>query len=303
MGRGSDAGAAHRGALRSGAEPVRDQHGRPATSRATSGSATWCSPAPSGTRSGGSVNEYSQYEQNYNAGARNNPPTGYPGTQEGFACLNDPYYGGGSFTGCNPATQYLLLQHQPSSAGRTSCGSHPKRAVRFHWLVGAYWQVTNDNNITETYYMPGLQYNGAAFQNELNYYGITQAIAARRSVVRVHRNQSRPRDQRIRQHQFRRDRQAERGSGGRALPLLFELRHALAGLCLCSQHAELRAGDLAQGGRQGRHQLQDHRSRHRLRRLGAGLPAGRQQCRIAAIVLHPPNAQRRDPELHSGHAQ
>ena len=36
-------------------------------------------------------NEYSQYEQNYNAGAGNTPPNGYPGTQEGFTCLNDPY--------------------------------------------------------------------------------------------------------------------------------------------------------------------------------------------------------------------
>ncbi len=51
-------------------------------------------------------NEYSQYEQNFNAGGKNNPPTGYPGTQEGFTCLNDPYYGGAPFTGCNAPTQF-----------------------------------------------------------------------------------------------------------------------------------------------------------------------------------------------------
>ena len=52
-------------------------------------------------------NEYSQYEENFNAGAKSKPPTGYPGTQEGFTCLNDPYYGGGPFTGCNPADAVL----------------------------------------------------------------------------------------------------------------------------------------------------------------------------------------------------
>ena len=118
-------------------------------------------------------NEYSQYEQNYNAGARNTPPTGYPGTQEGFTCLNDPYYGGGAFTGCNPATQFYSYQVNPkrwSNELRLSS----KAGERLHWLVGAYWQVTNDHNFGENYYMPGLQYKGAAFQNYLNYYGLTQ---------------------------------------------------------------------------------------------------------------------------------
>ncbi|MGP8228755.1 MAG: TonB-dependent receptor [Steroidobacteraceae bacterium] len=118
--------------------------------------------------------EYSQYEQNYNAGARNTPPTGYPGTQEGFACLNDPYYGGGSFTGCNPATQYYSYNINPQRwSNELRLSSKP--GGRLHWLVGAYWQVTNDHNINEAYYMPGLQYKGAAFQYEFNYYHISRA--------------------------------------------------------------------------------------------------------------------------------
>jgi len=118
-------------------------------------------------------NEYSQYEQNYNAGAGNNPPTGYPGTQEGFTCLNDPYYGGGPFTGCKPATQFYSYNVDPrrwSNELRLSS----KAGGRFHWLAGAYWQVTNDYNAGEVYYMPGMQYQGAAFQSEFSYYGITQ---------------------------------------------------------------------------------------------------------------------------------
>jgi len=118
-------------------------------------------------------NEYSQYEQNYNYGATNTPPTGYPGTQEGFTCLNDPYWGGGAFTGCNPATQFYDYNLNPqrwSNELRLSS----KAGGRFHWLVGAYWQVTNDYNYNEAYFMPGLQYKGAAFQYELNYYQITK---------------------------------------------------------------------------------------------------------------------------------
>ncbi len=110
-------------------------------------------------------NEYSQYEQNYNAGATNTPPNGYPGTQEGFACLNDPYYGGGSFTGCNPATQFYSYNVDPQRwSNELRLSSKP--GGRFHWLAGAYWQVTNDHNYSNTYYMPGLQYQGAAFQND-----------------------------------------------------------------------------------------------------------------------------------------
>jgi outer membrane receptor protein involved in Fe transport len=118
-------------------------------------------------------NEYSQYEENYNAGARNTPPTGYRGTQEGFTCLNDPYYGGGAFTGCNPATQFYNYNVNPerwSNELRLSS----KAGERLHWLVGAYWQVTNDHNDNSTFFMPGLQYKGAAFQNYLSYYGLTQ---------------------------------------------------------------------------------------------------------------------------------
>jgi outer membrane receptor protein involved in Fe transport len=118
-------------------------------------------------------NEYSQYEENFNAGAKNNPPTGYPGTQEGFTCLNDPYYGGGPFTGCKASTQfysYILNPERWSDELRLSS----KPGGRFHWLAGLYWEKTVDKNYSNTYYMPGLQSQGAAFQYYLNYYGLTQ---------------------------------------------------------------------------------------------------------------------------------
>jgi iron complex outermembrane receptor protein len=128
------------------------------------------------------LNEYSQYQENFNYGAGVTPPypspppyyPGYPGTQEGYTCLNDPFWGGGPFTGCNPATQYYAYNINPqrwSNELRLSS----KTGGRFHWLAGLYWQRTVDKNFSDPYYMPGLQYNGAAFQYQLSTYGLTQA--------------------------------------------------------------------------------------------------------------------------------
>jgi iron complex outermembrane receptor protein len=117
--------------------------------------------------------EYSQYEQNFNVGARFG--TGFPGTQEGFTCLTDPYYGGAGtpYTGCNPALQYYSYNINPqrwSNELRLSS----KSGGRLHWVAGLYWERTIDRNYNNTYYMPGLQPSGEAFQYELNYYQQTQ---------------------------------------------------------------------------------------------------------------------------------
>ncbi|MGP8033568.1 MAG: TonB-dependent receptor [Steroidobacteraceae bacterium] len=126
--------------------------------------------------------EYSQYEQNFNYGAGVNPPypppppyyPGYPGTQEGYTCLTDPFYGGTPFSGCKPALQYYTYNIDPqrwSNEVRLTS----KAGGRFHWLVGGYWERTTDHNFSNTYYMPGLQYGGQAFQYSLYAYGLTQA--------------------------------------------------------------------------------------------------------------------------------
>src|SRR5215469_10518538 len=115
-------------------------------------------------------NEYSEYMQNVNFGA---PTGGYPGTQEGYVCLNDPYYGTGPFAGCNPALQYYSYNINPQQwSNELRLSSKP--GGRLHWVAGLYWQKTVDKNYNNTYYMPGLQYNGAAFQSALAYYSQTQ---------------------------------------------------------------------------------------------------------------------------------
>jgi iron complex outermembrane receptor protein len=117
-------------------------------------------------------NEYSQYEENFNAGAKNVPPTGFPGTQEGFTCLDDPYFGT-QYVGCNPATQFYSYNINPARwSDELRLAS--KSGGRFHWLAGLYWEKTTDKAYNNTYYMPGLQYQGTAFQSYLNYYGLTQ---------------------------------------------------------------------------------------------------------------------------------
>ncbi len=118
--------------------------------------------------------EYSQYMENFapsytpfftNGAAGctgttcNAPP---PGSNEGFACLSDPAYGGTPFTGCNSPIQFYEYHTNPERwSDELRLVSKP--GGRFHWLTGLYWEKTRDQNSGSTYFMPGLQTNGAAF--------------------------------------------------------------------------------------------------------------------------------------------
>ena len=103
-------------------------------------------------------NEYSQYMQNFLGGA-----------QEGFTCLNDPVYGDGPYTGCAAPTQSYEYHTNPERWS-DELRLTSKKGGRLHWLVGAYWEKTRDKNSGSTYYIPGLNYNGAAW-NYYNYSG------------------------------------------------------------------------------------------------------------------------------------
>jgi iron complex outermembrane recepter protein len=123
--------------------------------------------------------EYSQYMQNYNWGAGAEPPypvyappvyfPGYPGTQEGYTCASDPFYGGTRFTGCKSPEQYYTYNVNPKRwSNELRLSSKP--GGRFHWLAGLYWEKTSDKNYNNTYYIPNLNYQGKAFQWALAYY-------------------------------------------------------------------------------------------------------------------------------------
>ncbi len=118
-------------------------------------------------------NEYSQYMENYS------PYSAYTGTHykgaiEGFTCLNDPAIGGGPYTGCNVPLQFYEYHSNPERwSNELRLASKP--GGRFHWLTGLYWEKTRDKNSGSTFYMPGMQTSGAAFQSYLAYYGTTQS--------------------------------------------------------------------------------------------------------------------------------
>jgi iron complex outermembrane receptor protein len=106
------------------------------------------------------TNEYSNYMENYKGGA-----------QEGFTCQNDPNYGtSATFDNCNVPTQFFEYHTNPQRWSE-EVRLLSKPAGRFHWQLGYYWERTEDKNSGSTYYMPGLQPNGAAFQSYLAYYG------------------------------------------------------------------------------------------------------------------------------------
>ena len=108
-------------------------------------------------------NEYSEYMQNYKGGA-----------QQGFTCLNDPTYGDGDFSGCNVPTQSFEYHTNPERwSEELRLISKPGGWV--HWQGGVYWERTRDKASGSTFYIPGLQTDGAAFQSYLSYYGSTMS--------------------------------------------------------------------------------------------------------------------------------
>jgi iron complex outermembrane recepter protein len=97
-------------------------------------------------------NEYSQYIENYLGGAN-----------EGVTCLDDPVYGGGSYTDCNVPIQYYEYHTNPERwSNELRLVSKP--GGRFHWLAGLYSEKTRDKNSGSTFYMPGLRTDSPAFQ-------------------------------------------------------------------------------------------------------------------------------------------
>jgi outer membrane receptor protein involved in Fe transport len=106
------------------------------------------------------TNEYSNYMENYKGGA-----------QEGFTCQNDPNYGtSATFDNCNVPTQFFEYHTNPQRWSE-EVRLVSKDGGRVHWLTGFYWERTKDEHSGSTYFMPGLQPDGAAFQSYLAYYG------------------------------------------------------------------------------------------------------------------------------------
>ena len=65
--------------------------------------------------------------------------------------------GTGPYSGCNVPLQFYEYHTNPERwSDELRLASKP--GGRFHWLAGLYWEKTIDKNSSNTYYMPGLQY-------------------------------------------------------------------------------------------------------------------------------------------------
>jgi iron complex outermembrane recepter protein len=113
------------------------------------------------------LNEYSEYMQYANT-AGHTPIS--PQYLQGFTCLTDPVSSGGAqgFSGCNvPLLYYNYKDYTRRWSNELRLTSKP--GGRLHWLVGLYWEHTEDQS-SNTYVMPGIQYNGQAWQLAASYY-------------------------------------------------------------------------------------------------------------------------------------
>ena len=116
-------------------------------------------------------NEYSQYMENH-AGYSPILQQNIRGSTESFTCLNDPLFGGMPYTGCNVPVQFYEYHSNPERwSDELRLASKPGGS--FHWLTGLYWEKTRDKESGSTFFTPGLQTQGAAFQYENAYYGTT----------------------------------------------------------------------------------------------------------------------------------
>jgi outer membrane receptor protein involved in Fe transport len=112
------------------------------------------------------LNEYSEYMQ-YAQTAGHYAIS--PQYLQGFACLTDPVSSpGDSFSGCNvPTLYYDYKDYTRRWSNELRLSSKP--GGRLHWLAGLYWEHTEDQS-SNIYVMPGVQYQGQAWQAAASYY-------------------------------------------------------------------------------------------------------------------------------------
>jgi iron complex outermembrane recepter protein len=113
------------------------------------------------------LNEYSEYMQYAQTSTLS------PQYLQGFTCQTDPVTSGGTspFSGCNvPILYYNYHDYTRRWSNELRLTSKP--GGRFHWLAGLYWEHTEDQS-SNVYEMPGIQYSGQAWQFAASYYSPT----------------------------------------------------------------------------------------------------------------------------------
>ena len=221
------------------------------------------------------------------------------GRKDSPAC-DDPVYGSGATSGCNVPLQFYEYHTNPERwSDELRLASKP--GGRFHWLGGLYWEKTTDKNSGSTYYMPGRSSRAphSSTTTPLQHAARLE-LAAAWHLIRLHDAQRLPADHRVREHQLRYHRQAERRGGRGALPLRLHL--LLAPMRSSRTHRRrpsLEAGSSHKWNSKFgiNYKLTDHVDG--VRRLRPGLPRRRQQLGLLRPVLR----QRRAEKLCARHAQ
>jgi iron complex outermembrane receptor protein len=114
------------------------------------------------------LNEYSEYMQYANT------PTLYPQYLQGFTCKTDPVSSANNpggpqpFSGCHVPILYYNYQDN-TRRWSNELRLQSKPGGRLHWLAGLYWEHTEDQS-SNTYVMPGIRYDGQAWQLAASYY-------------------------------------------------------------------------------------------------------------------------------------
>lgn len=104
------------------------------------------------------TNEYSEYMQYVNAS-----PTRNATTQQGYVCQTDPSHSPGApFSGCSAPVQWYQYDNN-TTRWSNELRIQSKNGSWFHWLIGGYWEQTK-NPYDNYYHMPGLKYQGEAWQ-------------------------------------------------------------------------------------------------------------------------------------------
>jgi iron complex outermembrane recepter protein len=113
------------------------------------------------------LNEYSEYMQ-YAHVSGGFPLS--PQTLQSYTCQSGPTYIGDTtpFSGCNvPLLYYNYRDDTRRWSNELRLTSKP--GGRLHWLAGLYWEHTEDQS-SNVYVMPGIQYGGRAWQYSADYY-------------------------------------------------------------------------------------------------------------------------------------
>ena len=168
-----------------------------------------------------------------------------------------------------------------------SCACRPRRAGACTGWAGLYWEKTRDKNSGSTYYMPGLRYDGPAFQYYNAYNGTAPGSTSLPpgDVVRIHTRSDYLQQTEFANINFDITDKLNIEAGAVHFHSDFKYYSPYGQFAYVADQPSPERGLLAQVEQQVRLQLQVQQGRHAVRGLLAGLPRRRLQLRLPECLL------------------